>query len=1249
MSQRKLQSSGRIVPLTTALSVLAAVVCVSSLGAANRITDAVDPARTIVLKGRAHPLARPEFDHGPVAGTKAIQYASIYFKPVEGLETFLEEQRNPSSPNYQRWLTPEQFGDRFGLTTDDAAKVAAWLRSRGLQVHDVARGRQWISFSGSAAQVAAAFQTELRQFEVGGETHFAMAKDPAVPAALAHLVSNLGGLDDFGPKPMYKLAPESGTGSGQFQPRETTGANHYLAPDDLSTIYNVTPLYQAGIDGTGQKIAVIGQTDVNISDMRAYRTRFSLPPNDPQVVLFGPDPGVSSGDQHESNLDLQVAGAIARNATIIFATSTSIRTSAQYAVDQNLAPIMTLSYGYCANATRDTYRAIAQQANAQGITWMTSAGDFGAATCDDGNPTPQATHGPGASYPADVPEITAVGGTQFDDTNGNWWAVANSATRASALGYIPEKAWNEFSKYAVEAGGGPSLLYPKPLWQTGPGVPNDPARDTPDISFTASVYDGYECIYNGGVVHFGGTSASSPLFASMIALLNHAQAIKDPKAPVGLGNINPTLYRMAQTTTGVFHDIVNGDNKLPCAQGSPSCVDGLLGDAAGPGYDLATGLGSMDIAQFVGQWASVVNSTTTLSASPATYAIDGTVQLTATVTGSGPVPTGSVTFIGNDVTLGTVTLVPGDKASTASLTVAGGLLAPGNGAISATYVGDGNYSASSGTTSVKLQIPATGSMMVISVTPNPVRQVGTTWPYSVLFTEKAGVPTTLTAYTINGVDNFSGIRTSAKIAANGSTGGASSGSGITPPLNRTFHLEGLDADGTTWKRDLVVPFLAGVAGNLVPSMNLNAAPATVQRNPQADPSCQWQQRLTLRETSGGYMYLSSLNVAGTSLTSQIPTLFGTTRLAPWGMLTATVCFATAPSGTTGTATVSAVSEDFGTTVTASAPAAFVAAPASASAFSVSVPSIAMVASGSGTASVDLQFAGGTPSWKATVLAPGTQNWLTQGSSSGTGPSTLQLQANAAGLSKGAYNALVSVEATNSVPQVIQIPVAFVVGDSPDITISGIGNAASGAQVFSPGQLAAVYGTGLASALQIAAVQPLPFTFSGTSATVNGVSAPLWFVSPTQINLQIPFEASAGTATLAINNGGKVAAYNIQIGPAAPGIFTDLSKNMVPIASGTPGQTIFGFITGDGDLTPTIATGATNPSSKTFPKSRQTVTMTIGGENAPVVFNGLVNGLIGVTQVNFTIPADAKVGPQPVVVTVGGVSSVPATITVTAPK
>ncbi len=1145
---------------------------IQALAAPDRITNDVDPVQLVQLKGQVNAHARPQFDQGLVDPALSIQYATLYLRPADGLETFLADQQSPSSPNFHKWLTPEQFGNRFGLSANDVAKVTGWLRSSGFTIHDVARGRCWITFSGTAAQASSAFHTEIHRYLVNGESHFANSTDLSIPAALETVILGVGGLHDFHMQPMHR----------KLTPHYTTDVGNFLAPDDLATIYDLTPLFKSGIDGTGQTIAILGESDIDLADIATYRAAFNLPPNLPQVVLYGADPGFNDGPQSEANLDLEISGAIARNATILYVNSVYVNISAQYAVDQNLAPVMSLSYGECEfiNSATQTMRPVAQQANAQGITWMISSGDVGAATCDRDSPTPQATKGATVSSPASFPEVTAVGGTEFDEGRGNYWTATNTVNYASAVSYIPERAWNDspLVNALIAGGGGASAYFGKPVWQAGRGVPADGARDLPDVSFAASwFHDGYDIVIEGNYYSSGGTSASSPLFAGIVALLNQSQAKANPGAPVGLGNINPALYRMARATTDVFHDITTGNNMVPCAQGSPDCVNGMVGYTAGPGYDEATGLGSVDAARLVAEWNAGTTSTTTLSANPATFGTTDTVQLTATVTGAGAAPSGTVTFVAGDVTLGSSTLAPTGNAATAAISTSGSLIAGGNLIVGALYSGDANYAGSSGTTTVALKLPASGSLVIPTLTPNPVPQLGFGWPYQIRLSEMAGVATRLTAFTINGENNLPGGFPSPNIPAHGSMTTALMGAGLTVPLNRTFHFAGLDASGATWQQDLVVPFVGPAVPVQEPGITLTVSPSIMQQNPGADPSCQWSQQLTVQET-GGYQttlatFVEALNPLSSAALSEF---FGTTRLAPWGVLTGTACYAAPTVPPAIGYTLTGVSE-IGALVGAFAGGSFAPAATAPAAFATSSPTVSIaVPAGTqtGAASVGLTFSTGSPLWTA-VLIPASPKWLSVSSLSGAGNTTLQLTASAAGLSNGVYHAILSIQAQNVLPQSIQVPVTFVVGVSSNISISGAGNAASGSQTFAPGQLIAVYGSNLAASSQIAEIQPLPLSMSGASATVNGVSAPLWFVSPTQINLQIPYETSAGPAVLGVNNGGQVASWSFNVTATAPGIFA-ANGSLAPFATGQQGQNAVAFITGDGDLNPTLATGATPP-------------------------------------------------------------------------
>ena len=683
----------------------------SAVAQTSRITENVDNRLRTVLAWHLHPKAVAAAlagnDQGRVAPSLAMSYVTLMLAPSASqqadLEKFLAEQQTPGSPNYHHWLTPEEYGQRFGASDADIGKVTQWLEQQGLQVVSVARGRSWIAASGTAAQVEAAFQTEIHSYVVDGETHYANATEPSVPAAFGSVVKSIRGLNDFRMKPRLRPSlrtPNSAkpafTDSGQ-------GNAHFIAPGDFATIYDVAPLYAAGIDGSGQKIAIAGQIEVNLSDIEQFRSSYDLPANDPHTVLVpgSPNPGNNpkSGDLSESDLDLEWSGAVARNATIIFVYSTDVMTSVQYAIDENLAPVVSISYGSCEQETpASEYNAFsewAKQANAQGITWFAASGDNGAADCDD-------TQNPGLAVdlPGSVPEVTSVGGTEFAEGSGTYWSLTNNADGSSALSYILETTWNDSAEDGEPSasGGGASILFSKPSWQTGPGVPADNARDVPDIALNASDnHDPYLVYTAGSLQAFGGTSVPTPSFAGITALLNQHLGSG------GVGNINPKLYSLAQSNPSIFHDVTTGNNivTVSCGRRDPNCGATAVGYYAGVGYDQATGLGSVDAYKLVMGWNGGTitppptnsGANVTLLANLSTVDANDVVYLTATVTSKdGTTPSGSISFSIAAITLGSAVLTGSAGTATATLAVNGLQLPVGSGTITATY--DGTSSAS---------------------------------------------------------------------------------------------------------------------------------------------------------------------------------------------------------------------------------------------------------------------------------------------------------------------------------------------------------------------------------------------------------------------------------------------------------------------------------------------------------------------------------------------------------------------------
>jgi len=1220
----------------------------------DRVSGRIDASRPVVLQNQINPHARIEDDRGSVDDSLDIPYATLHLKSTAAqqaaLEVLLVEQQNPASPDYHRWLSPDEFGDRFGVSRNDVAKITAWLEFQGLKVHDVARGRRWITFSGPAGSVGRTFRTSFHRYLTDGEMHFANTNAPSIPEALTEIVDSIEGLDDYYPTPAAHVR--------RVLPNYTNSAGaHLLAPDDLATIYNLKSLYTAGIDGTGQTIAIVGASQIDLAEMRAFRSRFNLPSNDPKTMLTGADPGIVPSAQQEANLDLQWAGAVARNASLIFVYSKSINAAVQYAIDQRVAPVISDSFLSCEPTQTTRQRPLAQQANAEGITWIAATGDVGAAGCEVQGKLPQAAKGYAVSTPSSIPEVTAVGGTEFDDASGSFWNRGNTSNLGSVVSYIPERAWNDSIAEGDLAAstGGASILYPKPWWQTGPGVPNDNARHLPDVAMTASwFHDGYLLYKDGNFYVSGGTSAATPVFAGVISLLNQYLVAKGKLAQAGLGNINPTLYRLAQTAPDTFHDIVTGDNIVPCLQGTPDCANGSFGFTAGPGYDLVTGLGSVDANTLASNWTIATPSTTTVTASPATVSFSSSVKLTATVTGGAA--TGDITFLVNDTTVGTATLVSSSGSTSATLTVPAIQIPMGANSITAVFSGSANLAGSAGATTVTVTASAGASAVVASVSPDPVVQHppdadGYTWTYTIRLTNESAVPATLKKVTIGSTDYTSSINDwfgSATIPGNASVSVTLSTKNLSAPVDRVFGFSGTDSSGATWTQQVTASFVTRV---LEEPWIVMTTPSTIPPDSTADPSCRWAQSLVVEELGGYDIEISTLKAGSVDFSSSVQQIFGTTRLAPFGRLQGTVCWSSATSSGSKTLSLTGVEmqSQFSATVSASASTTLAASASTPAKASVSPALIDL--STSPRATLSLSFTGGSPQWTARVSPSNSVTaWLAISPASGTGSAQLTITGSPSGLANGVYNATVLIQSTSGSPQFTAVPVVMVVGGSPDTTIWGVAHGASYKTVFAPGMLLSVFGTNLSPGVQHAPLVPLPLAMQGVTATVNGYSAPLLDVTPGQVNLQVPYEVGAGTAILAVNNNGKVAFFPFQVQPSAPGIFMTLdgANNLVPYSTGKRGQILLAFITGEGDVTPALITGRTPTTTdiNQMPAPMLPLSITVGGVDAITNFVGIPPGLVGVTQINFTIPPGAPLGPQPVVVTVGGVSSAPVTLNVT---
>jgi subtilase family serine protease len=673
-----------------------------------RIVQRIDDADRVTLSGDRLPQLDSSVDQGPVDGNMMLNNMMLILKSSpeqqKALEAFSLAQQTPGAAEYHRWLTPEEFAAHFGVAAADLTNIKNYLTGQGFQIDEIAAGGRRITFSGTATQVKNSFHTEIHRYIWRGENHIANNSNPQIPAALANVVTGIVNIHDFRSH-VRKQFPQTGNTSSLSLPLSSSavqydlfpipeyniGGANYLSPKDYGVIYDINPLYNSAINGSGVKIAILGRSDILNSDVASFQSFAGLASNPPQTIVTNSDPGLVSGDQTESTLDVEWAGGVAPGATVIFITSSSPQNgdgviySADYAVNNNTGDIISFSYGACEKSLGYSqtvaWGSLWQQAQTQGQTVLVSAGDSGAAGCDADTST-TATGGAGVNGLCSSPYSTCVGGTEFNDTSNpsTYWLANNPGSgTATALSYIPENVWNASGAVSggsdlYASGGGKSKYWAKPSWQVSPGVPADGVRDVPDVALTAALHDGYIIYLNGGKAVVGGTSAAAPSLAGILALLEQYNGGRQ-------GNINPTLYGLYQLQSSggynYFHPTVSGNNSVPGQTGF---------SATGTGYNLATGLGSVDANLLVKQWNNLtpVTSSTAIN-SPTTNLVAGqAVTFTATVSGFNP--TGNIQFQDNGVALGSAVTLTGGAAS---LTTSA-LTSPGLNSVTAVYSGDGN-------------------------------------------------------------------------------------------------------------------------------------------------------------------------------------------------------------------------------------------------------------------------------------------------------------------------------------------------------------------------------------------------------------------------------------------------------------------------------------------------------------------------------------------------------------------------------
>jgi subtilase family serine protease len=736
-----------------------------------RVTDRVDDSVLTVLQGHTHPLALPQFDQGAAPPNLAMDRMMLVLKRSPDQQTalsdLLEQQQDKSSPNYRKWLTPDQFGQQFGPADQDIQVVTSWLTSHGFQSIQVSKGRTVVEFSGTAAQVQSALHTAIHKYVVNAEDHWANVSDPQIPAALAPVVSGIVSLHNFKRKPLSSRSGRTVTATvtpGVRPQVNLSGGGHALAPADFDVIYNVNP---TTMTGAGATIAAVARSNINLSDVQQFRSIFGLPANDPQIVVNGPDPGdLGGGEEAEAVLDATWPGAVAPNAAVKLVVSADTNStqgvdlSEQYIIDNNLADVMTESFSTCESGFAAPLRTnpsnlivlLAEQAAAQGITYMVASGDGGPDGCDATIPTPP-TPPTAASVNllASTPFTVAVGGTQFNDiaNPSAYWNATNGTNSVSAKSYIPEIVWNETSPTVAASGGGQSVFFSKPSWQSGVvGIPTTNARFVPDVSLTAADHDGYLlCITtptgscqgsNPTFQILSGTSASVQAFGGIMALVVQKTGVRQGQANYVFyklaANEAPTLPATAAcdgssastppASTCIFYDTTAGNSNIPGETGFPATT----------GYDQATGLGSVNVSNLVNQWSTAIvnGSTTTLTLNGGTavnIAHGVSVPVSITVAAKAPAtgtPTGDVSLIANSSTAKGVdffTLTNGSANATTTL------LPGGTYTVTAHYAGDGTFTGSDSTPPISVTVSPEGSKTIANIVLAPSGTPTTSVPY----------------------------------------------------------------------------------------------------------------------------------------------------------------------------------------------------------------------------------------------------------------------------------------------------------------------------------------------------------------------------------------------------------------------------------------------------------------------------------------------------------------------------------------
>jgi hypothetical protein len=779
------------------------------------ITENVDRTRMVTTLGAVHTDVASSKDLGEADGKTVMDHIQLILRrPAERQAAFdaeVESLHTPGSVNFHQWLTPETIGEEFSPAPSDIATVIAYLHGEGFTVNRTGKSGMYVDFTGTAAQVEHSFHTAVHNvLTPSGETRYAAVVPAQIPEALAPAVAGFVSLSNIAPHPQVAHAmPSVVPATPAYTP---SSGVYYLGAQDFYTVYNETPLLTQTnpINGNGITVALLEETDITTADVTYFRTTFGVSPASPSLTVSHgsasvscSDPGVTSkSEETEAILDAEWAGATAPSATLLYmscATGSSggIFLSAEAVIDNNLAPIMSLSYGLTetGNSSLSSFMVnLWEQAAAQGQTVVVSSGDSGSAPSTDQNTNAPASHGTVTNVFASTAYNVSAGGTDFQDAyndtqadssygQAQYWNSTNGTGDSSAKSYIPETTWNgtcassiityykessttpnalcdDNTKNSgflttVGAGGGVSLWNPRPSWQSGTvyglpaaaGIYN--SRLQPDISLFASngiwghALEYYQSDVSASLQIAGGTSFVAPQLAGVFALIAQSTGQKLGQPDYELYTLAGTAYGTTSYTPGttcngsgttsntgttssspasscVFYDITTSNNSQVCTAGTANCYNtpsdttyGILSTsttsalpayASGTGYDLSTGIGSLNITKLVAAWSNpaVTSATPTVTLVPVpnpTVYGGNTLNVTTTVSGTnnGFSPTGTFVYTASGSNFGPYALTANNctgSTCTSSGTIGltyGGVLPTGYISVSSAYTSNSQY------------------------------------------------------------------------------------------------------------------------------------------------------------------------------------------------------------------------------------------------------------------------------------------------------------------------------------------------------------------------------------------------------------------------------------------------------------------------------------------------------------------------------------------------------------------------------